>query len=502
MKKVIAMWVALVLICGGCDAEQQTIPRNSEMLPPSQPASAEPSDIPISYDGVALQFVSPDMPYDVLCIAAMSNGYVVVYQEEMPDEFNKIYSLDSIFYAVRTQIFDSKGAYVETIDSQRRNANKIEHPIHRLQTDGETISFEIWKTNRVGKTEATCFTFAVTAEGTETLGYNPNNYLYSQREFCELAADGDIQLQYTSVYNHDEGKESLLFRLAAPEGDARELLVTFFDASFQNALYNTAHGADEDDGINDQKNPLYKLSLSVDAASQSAQLSNGKIDCRLNFSPQSQGCDVTRRYTNALLRDWIVSSSDGTRAVYNADVRNYFESVSGCDYVLQNENGEITFLFAGSDIDQLYFLENDRIWANTFSGMAFYDGKTGKLVENQPAFDFGQQQSPYNKAQSGISRIVVGTAVDTANRRLLVAHRPYTFGSGMLRLGNGSQTDQLPVSLTVLDWDGRALFTVETEMTMWAFGKFFINTVTLKANGDGTVTLCTEGQKPVTVGYI
>ena len=273
------------------------------------------------------------------------------------------------------------------------------------------------------------------------------------------------------------------------------------DASFSNALYNTAHGIDQEAWLNDQQNPLYVLDVSLNMQTKTALISNGKITCKLSFDDEALGYNVTRNYTESMLGKLVANSPDGSRQLYTADDRNYFESPGGCDYVLRGPEG-IEFLFAGSQLDQLYFLDNDRIWANTFDALRFYDVSSGAPLSSGLKFDFGTQQNPYNKSMNGIARIVVGTAVDATNHVLLVAHRPYTFGSGVLWQGTPQQTEALPVTLAVLDWEGQLLREYKTDMTMRAFAKFSINILSVEINGDGTAELFWGDKPPIQIRYM
>ncbi|WMJ83270.1 hypothetical protein ACS3UN_09345 [Oscillospiraceae bacterium LTW-04] len=503
MKKRMIFIATMLLVLCACAVQQSASPTNpdsSTVESSSQPALDNKLEL-LDYGGVRLNFVRPEEAYDILGITTFGEGYAVIYQQAMPDSFNKIFSPSDVFYNISTQLFTAEGAYLKTVDSQWHNAIKITEPLLRLTPHTDTITFEIWRENETGHTEANCFTLAITEEGLQTLGENPNHYYYSYHLFNELIADGEAQLQYAVDYNSLQGKDVLRFRLAAPEGEVAERIVPVTDASFSNALYNTVHGIDQDDWLNDQQNPLYMLDVSLNTQAKTASLSNGKITCGLNFSNGTPGYSVTRRYTEAMLGEMIATSPDGTRQIYSADFRNYFESPGGCDYVVREAEG-FKFLFAGSELDQLYFLDNDRIWVNTFGALRFYDATSGVPLLSDSKFDFGTQQNPYNKSMSGIARIVVGTAVDMENHVLLVAHRPYTFGSGVLWQGTAQQTQALPVTLTVLDWDGRPLREYNTGKTMRAFAKFSINVLSVNVNGDGTADLLWSEEQPVQVRYL
>lgn len=445
-------------------------------------SSSADSPTTLEYDGVALDFVEPKEAYNILGVTEFGAGYAVIYQQAMPDSFNKIYSPDDVFYNISTQLFSAEGVYLKTVDSQWHNAIKITEPLLRLSPHADTITFEVWRENETGQTEAGCFTLALTEQGVEALGENPNHYLYSYRLFNELTADGEMQLQFTVARG-----DLLKFRLAGWKDAALEQAVTITDASFLKALYNTAYGIDKTDWLNDNQNPLYVLDISLDAQAKTARLSNGKITCRVNFDGGAAGCTVTRRYTESMLGEQVAVSLDGVRQIYTADVYKYIAD-DGCDYVVCGPEG-ITFLYAGSKRHQLYFLDNDRIFVNTFDTLRFYDAATGAVLSPGPQFDFGTQQSHYNKLQSGIARFAAGTAVDEENRVLLVAYRPYTFGSGVFWKSDGEQTQNLPVSLATLDWDGRLLREYDTGATMLEATKFFTNFITVKVNGNGTADL-------------
>lgn len=499
MKKKIAFLAALLLALCACVGTQSAPSESGAAETPSK-STVEAPFVPLEHNGVTLHFVKPGELYDVLGITAFGQGYAVVYQQEMPDDFNKIYSRDDVFYNISTQLFSIGGDYLHTVDSQWHNAIKITEPLLRLTPHSDTITFEVWRENEAGQTEAGCFMLAITEAGQKALGENPNHNLYGYRLFNELTADGETQLQYTTAYDHIQGLELLKFRIAAPAGGVDELTIPMIDASFLNALHNTAYGVNEEDWINDQRNPLYVLETSLDARAKTGVLSNGKISCRLDFGSTHPDYSITRNYTEAMLSERLAVSPDGLYQLYTADARNYFESPGGCDYVVYGPQG-IAFLYAGSELDQLYFLDDDRIFANTFDTLRFYDAATGEALTPGPKLDFGTQQNPYNKSMSGPVRIVVGTAIDRVNRVLLVAHRPYTFGSGVLWQGTAQQTEALPVTLTVLDWDGQALGEYNTGMTMRAFAKFSINILSIKINGDGTADLhWTEGP-PTRVRY-
>ncbi len=498
MKRKMALLTVLLVLCA-CAGIQPPLPESSAADVPA-PSAFEPPAASLEFEGVQLHFLKPDRPYDVLGITAFREGYAVIYQQEMPDTFNKIYSRDDVFYNISTQLFSTGGKYLTTVDSLRHNLDRLSAPLQRLAPQADTITFEVWDENQAGKTEATCFMLALTGQGTQALGYNPNKERYRQLTFTELISDGTAQLQYANDYDYEHDQSLLRFRLVLQEGAALEQVVPDFDASFFNALYDTAYGVDTEDSQNDQQNPLDVLTASLDAQSKTATLSNGKICCTLNFNSENSGSRITRSYTDAMLEAQYAASPDGARQLYTADVRSYFESPGGCDYVVRGPEG-IAFLYAGSALDQLYFLDNDRIFVNTFDTLRFYDAASGAVLSPGPQFDFGTQQNPSNKSTPGMVRIVAGTAVDMANRVLLVAHRPYTFGSGVLWRGTAQQTTALPVTLTVLDWDGRAIGEYNTGMTMRAFAKFSINVLSVKINGDGTADLSYQDEAPVRVRY-
>lgn len=485
MKKRLVFIAAMLMVLCSCAGRQPALPQESGAAGASSEVVLDDSIAPVDFNGVKLCFVRPDEAYDILGTTAFGEGYAVIYQRAMPDSFNKIYSRDDVFYNLSTQLFTREGIYLKTVDSLRHNAIKITEPVLKLTPNTDTITFEGWRKNEAGKTEATRFTLALTGQGIQALGYNPNNNLYAQTTFVELSSDGETQLQYADDYDYEQNRSLLRFRLASQTGESAELSMPYFDASFSNALHNTAYGGDEEDWLNDQKNPLYVLDVSLDVPAKTAALSNGKIFCRLDFGGTAPGCSMTRSYTEAMLGEQVAISPDGTRRLYTADARHYFESPGGCDYVVRGPEG-IVFLYAGSELDQLYFLGSDRVFVNTFDAVRFYDAASGEVLSPGPEFDLGTQQNPYNKSMSGMARIVVGTAVDEANRLLLIAHRPYTFGSGVLWQGTPQQTEALPVTLTVLDWDGRRLRDYDAGMTMHAFAKFSINVLSVKTNGDGT----------------
>ncbi|HWP50186.1 MAG TPA: hypothetical protein VN626_00680 [Clostridia bacterium] len=500
MKKQMAFIVAVLMVLSSCGG-QQPVPSQAESRvadSSSEPAFDSQFTL-LDFNGVQLRFVNPDEVYDILGITTFGEGYAAIYQQPMPDSFNKIYSRDEVFYNISTQLFTADGTYLRTVDSLRHNTGKITEPIVCLTPHTDTITFEVWQKNDAGSTEATCFTLALTEQGVQVLGYNPNNDRYSQATFVGLSADGETQLQYTDDYDYEQDRSLIRFRMASRAGEVASLSMPDFDASFSNALYNTAHGIDAEDWINDQQNPLYVLDVSLNAQSKTAALTNGKIFCKLNFGEKSYS--IERGYTEAMLGKLVATSPDGTRQIFAADERNYFESESGCDYVVKGPEG-IHFLFLGSEIDELYFLDNNRIFANTFGALAFYDAASGVELSGGPAFDFGTQQNPYNKSTSGIARIVVGTAVDEANHVLLIVHRPYTFGSGVLWQGTARQTEALPVTLTVLDWDGKLLNAYNTGMTMQAFAKFSINILSVKPNGDGTADLVWGDNNRLKIRYM
>lgn len=500
MTKRMFFSAALLLVLCACSGGTSTPPENSTAEPPLASVSDD-APSPVVYNGVTLDFIPPDKAYDVLGITAFRDGCAVIYQQEMPDSFNKLYSRDDVFYNISTQLFAADGTYIETVDSQWHNAIKITEPLLRLTPNAESITFEVWRENETGQTEAGCFTLAITEEGLKALGENLNHDLYEYHLFSELAADGGTQLQYSVEYDDARGRDMLHFRLAGREGAVIEQMVSVVDASFSNALYNTAHGINETDWLNDQQNPLYILDVALDAQVKTARLSNGKITCDLNFGGESPNYSVSRSYTEGMLDKQVAVSPDGTRCLYTADARNYFESSGGCDYVVREPEG-IVFLYAGYELDQVCFLDDKRIFANTFGALRFYDAATGAVLSPGPQFDFGVRQNPYNKSQSGIAHLVVGSAVDEQNHVLLIAHRPYTFGSGVLWQGTPQQTQALPVTLTVLNWAGEPLRDYDTGMTMRAFAKFSINILSIELDDDGTADLFWGNDDHVRVDYM
>lgn len=496
-RKMIFVAALLLTLCA-C-APEQPVSSADSAVPASSVLSSEPSaEIPVlEHDGVALRFIEPDEPYDILATTDFGGGYAVVYQQAMPDCFNKIYSRDDIFYNISTQLFAAGGDYLKTVDSLWHNAGKITEPLLRLTPHSDTITFEIWRENEARQTEVDCFTLAITEAGEKALGDNPNHYLYSYHQFYKLAADGQTQLQFTTAYDAAKGRELLKFRLAAPVGPVEELTLPMIDTSFLGALYHVAQG---DENASGNQTDLYALETALDVRAKTATLSNGKMTCRLGFGEANPGYSVIRSYTDAMLGKRLSASPDGQYQLYTADEREYFESPNGCDYVVKGPQG-IVFLYAGSELDQLYFLDNGRILVNTFDSLRFYDPATGAVLSPGPQFDFGAEPNPYNKSLSGPGRLVVGTAVDAANRVILIAHRPYTFGSGVLNAGTEQQTYELPVTLLELDWDGQMLGERYADMKMRAFAKYSINVVSIALDGDGVATLSCGDQPPVQIRY-
>lgn len=149
MKKKMAFLTALLLVLCACAGAQSTPPESSTAEVSSQ--SASENSFTLEHDGVRLHFLKPDEPYDILGITAFGEGYAVIYQQAMPDAFNKIYSRDDVFYNISTQLFTTGGDYLTTVDSLRHNAIKLSAPLQRLTPQADTVTFEVWNENQAEK---------------------------------------------------------------------------------------------------------------------------------------------------------------------------------------------------------------------------------------------------------------------------------------------------------------------------------------------------------------
>lgn len=488
MKKTLPVILALLL--AGCAA----LPQNNPEIPAEsissapQSAAVQPSySEPQPQKPAKPEFAEPQADFAVLVEVEYNGGWAVIYEQAMPDEFNRKFSRDDVFYGLYAQVFDNGGKLINTIDFDRHNSNRINLPVYRVEVNGDVISFENWhQSYNSSGMSADRFLLAMTDEAVKKIDPYQDGQRYRGLYYDEIAAEGDLSLQLGSRYDPKQGRDLAVFRLVDKNGGEAVIMPDPVDASLMGGIYGIIYGEENSDP--------YKVSVDIDAATSQVAIKSEKILLELDFAK----CvwNEKRSYTEQMLEKAVAVSPDNTGSVWAACSIERFESPAICDYVLKNKNGELRYLFSGSQLDRIEYIDDERILANRFSAVEIYDSVTGALNEKQLDFSLGSRPNPYDKEMSeGLERIALGTAVDKDNRLILIAHREYTFGSGMIKGENGAVTHMLPVTLTLLNFDGEHLRDIETGLEVSAFTKISLNTVDISCRGKSAVIASLQGEK-------
>lgn len=137
-------------------------------------------------------------------------------------------------------------------------------------------------------------------------------------------------------------------------------------------------------------------------------------------------------------------------------------------------------------MDQITFLGNDRILANTFSALTCYDAASGLPDEVQLSFDYGE--TVLGGEICSPKYLTIGLAADQKSERVVTAYRLNTFGHFELNDGETTLTS-LPVSLALFDFSGNKLADFDTGFSVSPFGKYLIHLLDLSMDEPGRVVI-------------
>ena len=486
MKRFLSILLAVAALCG-CAASDPSPVTQSEPISVSQPPSAsEAESQPLSErekapPKVELQFEKPTRKYNIIAELPTDGGYAIVYEAQMDDEFNRRFSRDSVFWGLYAQLFDADGKLVSTFDYDRHNVYSIPTPVSRLSCDDGVIYFEsrhILDNLEQPYEMDYCFYLST------------NDDRYRMKSYYVVADKGGVSFQIGSEYDEKEGIDRTVLRLVGEEYGESRIVMEYIDPSINSGLYRLVYNYTEDElngnSDNAKAEKLYDVTVEMNTGNSQVTVKNAKVRLALDFAKGV--AEESYQYSDDMLDKPVAKSSDGKSEVWAADVRDYFESASGCDYVVKNESG-IYRLCPGNDVYNVVFVGNDKILLNAFGALEMYNAADGSLCEQQPQFDYGDIPNPYsNDGARGVERVTVGIAYDSVNDVILIAHRQNTFGSHGWTDKNGKENYEFPVALTVLNGDGKWLRDIETGFEMIPFGKFVVYSVDISCD-DGVATL-------------
>lgn len=449
----------LFLLClAGCGSAQMPDVTTSICSAPASEAPAlvpPPGAIPFAVDTTTLWFQPPAQPYRILGAAPYGSDWILLYEEEFPDEYNKIYSNDSIFHALRWQKFSSDGLQTQMGDSLWSNSFPIATPISHLTADPESglLTFSHFLEQDGGRLERE-FTIALRASALPLLGENPNQVHYTIAQWSVLPCPGDTMVQV--LLRYEDGGDPCDLRLQTDGLSTDPLCIKNPDPSFLQSLYAAVSPSPS------------APALSVQLRENQLTLSNEKMTYQLDFLKKT--VEESRQYTTDLLDTLLATSPDGNHAIWLADTRNYFESPSGGDLVYVSGD-TIQLLTLGSEFSTAYFPDNQSCYLLDIDFFGRYALPPSPDATPLPC-DFS--------LDSG-ARLLLGSAYDPVQQYLFLAHRENTFGD---------RTDQpLPVTLTILDAGGKKIFEEATALSLPPFGKMFPLMVEITPLLENRVTL-------------
>ena len=480
--------VLTLLLLAGCAGKEEAI---SISVPhePSVQAEREPILEP--------ELEAPGQPYWILGECAYDGGTAVVYEVQHPDSYNKRFSSDSIFYALRWQIFDAQGRKTGAGDSGWSNSFAIHGlPLSGLEAQEGLLTFSVqMPAEYSGEPLRRKFTLVLDDEKLSIPGENPNGYRYQVEDWYPIAREGDFLLENCTHYNRELERSEELFQLTGPKTN-RIIPLDLSDPDFGNELYSLKRPHDL--GPGNETPYSSEMSAALDPAAKTAVLTIPKLTVTLDFASGSQRTE--RHYRTDMLQTEIARSPDGRYAVYTSGEFDRFESVGGCDYLSVGPDGALHFLYSGSIMDQITFLGNDRILANTFSALTCYDAASGLPDEVQLSFDYGE--TVLGGEICSPKYLTIGLAADQKSDRVLTAYRLNTFGHFELNDGETTLTS-LPVSLALFDFSGNKLADFDTGFSVSPFGKYLIHLLDLSMDEPGRVVIRDpyHEMKPAVLSY-
>ena len=479
--------MTLVLFCG-CAELQPSVSSASQSENP--PVAAVPEKTPPEKTEIKLDFKVPEREYKVIAELPTKEGYAIVYEQQMSDEFNKRFSSDTVFWGLYMQLFDDSGKRIETVDFDRHNSYRIPTPVSRLSAEDNYIYFESRHSLEQGPGMPNyqmdyCFYLALNADGIAEIKPRQLGDRYCLKSYYILADKDGVSLQYTTEYDQKQAIDRNVFRLVGEYYGESRIVMDSIDSSVAGGISDIVYQnrLEQDD--------LYAVKIEIDPTTSQAVLRNEKITLKLDFAK----CTATeqRQYTEEMLEKLFAVSPDGESEVWLAGMTPYFEGPTSCDFVLKNRDGALKYLCRGVDLYQARFIDNGRVWISALDSMTVYDAYTGEKHAEQIKFDFGKIRHPENPDLSDtVKWVVVGIDVDP-NGNLLAAYR-----SNAAR--DSSETE---IMLAVFDNGGECLKTVATGVKMMPYGKFVANTAELDADGKIVVMKINRSEKAMsTIDYM
>lgn len=496
LRIAVCLLVLLLVCLAGC------APSGESAAPPaSEPSAEAPAPSGPSSAGAEPDFAEPQEPYWILGECAWDDGRILLYEERYPEEYNRKYSDTSDFYALRWQIFDPAGARIGEGDSGWSNSFALHGlPVTGLEAEDGLLRF--WAempAEYSGSPLRRHFTLVVSDDRLSILGDRAEDRRYLIEDWYPLAKAEGYRLETCSDYNWATSHSENRLMLTAPDGSARQAVFACDDRDFWVELDRLMRpGQVTFEG----EEPLSSaMQIEMQPERGTVTFSISKMTVTVDFSTGETALE--RHYTEAMLQTAMAESPDGRYTVYTAGEFTRFEAAGGSDYVVAGPDGEIRFLYAGSDLDQLAFLGNDRILANTFGSLICYDA-AGEDEPQPFPFDYGEATTSQGAAAP--KYLTIGLAADSVNERVLIAYRLNTFGDFGLEV-DGEMLHEFPVHLAVYDFAGEKLADFDTGMTVAPFSLYTAVPVGIAPDGAGGAVLTSgvwkgnETARTVSVSY-
>lgn len=474
MKSITAVILAVALLFLFCACGQK-VDAPQESLQDKASSAATDSSISSSQAGKSEKensktiaepkFIGPQEDYRILFETPFGEGTAVVYDKYIP-ELKKTHG--DTFYGIFAQTFDANGEHLETIDFGDANINRITEPVFNIEATENQIRFEVRKKDGLSPDAITiwCYALGMNERGVTEVKPSQTYEKLRTTTFRLLEEQEGFALQYGTVYDEQVYYDKTVLRLSNAEGYDSRVVFDQIDATINAQLMDRAYGEGEEveDWLNGAIEPQYRITVKLDSKGRTATVENEKTRYFIDFD--SKQIEEARSYTKSMLTEQVALSPNGKSSVWRADERNYFEASGGCDFVAVDENGEMAFLFAGIEIDELCFIDDNTVFANRFDRLAFYDANGGRLSERQPGFDFGIYKDELSGREVP-KHIVVGSAVDYENSLLLLAYR-----TGMYATVHESEE----IRLAVLSLTGEMLRDIPTGFSYRLYNKFSLAT--------------------------
>ena len=159
----------MLLLLAGCAGKEEAV---SISVPDETSVQAEREPVPEP------ELEAPGQPYWVLGECSYDGGTAVVYEVQHPDSYNKRFSSDSVFYALRWQIFDVQGRKNGAGDSGWSNSFAIHGlPLSGLEAREGLLTFSVqMPAEYSGEPLRRKFTLVLDDEKLPILGENPNEW--------------------------------------------------------------------------------------------------------------------------------------------------------------------------------------------------------------------------------------------------------------------------------------------------------------------------------------